>query len=220
MRHDMTRPLGRMVAWLDMHLVDHGLIRSAYNNFFDLGGGMYRLSQPSPSQLRRYRDRYGVKTVINLRGANGYGSYFFEQEACRELGIELIDFRLFAKSLPTVEQVVHLKELFEKIQYPALMHCKSGADRAGMGSMLYRHFKMGDAIEDAAQLHWKYGHFQFGDTGSLDYFFMRYLRDGQGMPFIDWVTQRYDRDALTRDFRQIRKSIIGTWFIEKLLRRE
>ena len=219
MRHDLNKPLGRLIAWLDMHLVDHGLIRTAYNNFYPLGGGMYRLSQPSPAQLRRYRDRYGIRTVINLRGENRYGSYFYEEEACRELGIELINLRLFARFMPTVEQIRSIKELFDRISYPALMHCKSGADRAGMGSMLYRHFRMGDPIAGLDQLHWKYGHFQFGDTGSLDYFFRRYLLENEGMSLMDWVEQRYDRDAMISDFGKVKKSIFGTWFIDKLLRR-
>ena len=46
-----------------MHLVDHGFIRAVYNNFHDLGGGMYRLSQPSPAQIRAYQKRFGIVYV-------------------------------------------------------------------------------------------------------------------------------------------------------------
>jgi protein tyrosine/serine phosphatase len=222
MRHDLTRPLGRLIAWLDMHLVDHGLIRTVYNNFYPLGGGMYRLSQPSPAQLRRYRDRLGIRTVINLRGDNAWGSYAYEVEACQRLGITLVDHRLYSRRVPTVQEVLDTRDLFDRIEYPALMHCKSGADRAGLGAALYRHFRMGEPIAQLRQLHWTYGHFQFGNTGSLDYFFRRYLQDSaaDGIAFVDWVATRYDPQAMTRDFQLVKKSIFGTWFIDKLLRRE
>ena len=159
-----------------MHLVDHGVVRAVYNNFHDLGGGMYRLSQPSPAQLRAYKDQLGIKTVVNLRGDHGYGSYAMEVEACRELGITLVDHRMYSRQPPTVQTLEATKALFESIVYPALMHCKSGADRAGIGAVLYRHFRLGVPISEARQeLNWRYGHFNFGKTAVLDYFLQRYL---------------------------------------------
>ena len=79
---DISKPWGRFLAWLDMHLVDHGFVRAIYNNLYDLGGGMFRSSQPSPAQIRKYHRKYGLKTIINLRGEHDYGSYFFEREVC------------------------------------------------------------------------------------------------------------------------------------------
>jgi protein tyrosine/serine phosphatase len=222
MNHNLNTALGRALAWLDMHLVDHGLVRTVYNNFYHLGGGMYRLSQPSPAQLRRYQRLLGIQTVINLRGDNNFGSYALEVEACRELGLTLIDHRLYSRRLPTVEDVLSTRDLFNQITYPALMHCKSGADRAGLGATLYCHFRLGQPIEQIRQLRWTYGHFRFGNTGSLDYFFQRYQEDNARSPiaFIDWVQTRYDREAMTADFDRQRRSRLGTWFVDKFLRRE
>jgi protein tyrosine/serine phosphatase len=222
MQHNLNTRLGRLLAYLDMHLVDHGMIRALYNNFYGLGGGMYRLSQPSPAQLAKYQSQLGIRTVINLRGDNSFGSYVLEAEACERLGIRLIDHRLYSRRLPSVEDVVGTQALFDSIEYPALMHCKSGADRAGLGATLYRHFRMGEPIAQIRQLHWKFGHFQFGNTGSLAYFFRRYLEDDARSPiaFIDWVRTRYDAEAMTADFEKQKKSIFGTWFIDKLLKRE
>ena len=70
-----------------------------------------------------------------------------------------------------------LKRLIEDFETPALAHCKSGADRAGMFAVLYCHFRLGQPIEEAkAQLHWTYGHFRSAKTGILDHFFESYLR--------------------------------------------
>lgn len=223
MPHDVTNPLGRLRAVLDMQLLDHGAFRSLYNNFYPLGGGMYRLSQPSPGQLRRYHRRYGIRTVINLRGKNAWGSYALEVDTCRALGIELVDFRISSRRLPSVEEVLGLRDVFARIEYPALMHCKSGADRAGLASALYRHFRMGDPIATSVrQLHWIYGHFRFGDTGKLDHFFDGYLGDGatQGISFVDWLTTRYDRDALDADYARQKHLALGRWFVDRVLRRE
>jgi protein tyrosine/serine phosphatase len=224
MPQNLSTRLGRLRAWLSMHLVDHGFVRAIYNNFHDLGGGMYRVSQPSPAQIRAYRDQLGIKTIINLRGEHGYGSYAMEAEACRELGITLIDHRMYSRQPPTVQTIDATKALFESIEYPALMHCKSGADRAGIGSALYRHFRMGVPIDEARrELNWRYGHFNFGQTAVLDYFFSRYLAESttEPMSFLEWVHTRYEKVALHEDFHRLRKENgLGDWFLDKVLHRE
>ena len=146
MAYDLTKPYGRFMAYMNMQLEDHGIVRSIYNNFYALPGGMYRCSQPSPAQIRKYHRLYGIKTIINLRGENPHGSYDLEVDTCRELGIELINFNLYSRDMPSVEEVLGARDLFERIAYPALMHCKSGADRAGLGATFYRHFRLGEQI--------------------------------------------------------------------------
>ena len=93
---------------------DHGFVRAVYNNFHDLGGGMYRLSQPSPAQIRAYHQRLGIRTIVNLRGDHGYGSYAMEVETCRALGIRLVDHRLYSRQPPTVEVIDETRELFDR----------------------------------------------------------------------------------------------------------
>ena len=53
-----------------------------------------------------------------------------------------------------------------------LMHCKSGADRAGLMSVLYRFLHEGVPLKEAKkELSLKYGHIRQAHTGILDYFF-------------------------------------------------
>jgi protein tyrosine/serine phosphatase len=147
-----------------------------------------------------------------------------EVEACRELGITLVDHRLYSRQPPSVAAIDATRTLFDTIEYPALLHCKSGADRAGLGAVLYRHFRLGEPIEQARrELHWRYGHFNFGQTAVLDYFFQRYIDESarEPMRFIDWVHERYQKDALHHDFhRQRRENGLGDWFLDKVLHRE
>ena len=112
------------------------------------------------------------------------------------------------------------RELFERIEYPMLMHCKSGADRAGLMSVLYRHLREGVPIEIAKkELSWRFGHFRQADTGILDYFFERYLQDTaeRPMPFFEWVEHVYDPIELKRSFQA------STWanrLVNGVLRRD
>ncbi|WP_051071727.1 tyrosine-protein phosphatase [Azoarcus sp. KH32C] len=197
-------PQARLRAWLNMHIVDHGFFRAAYNNFHDLGGGMYRCSQPSPAQIRRYHKRYGIRSIVNLRGSSEYGSYELERDVCRELGITLHDIRLHSRIPPSAERVRELRDLFEMMEYPALMHCKSGADRAGLGAALYRIFHLKHAVADTLEeLSWRYGHFKQARTGVLDFFLMSYLAYNALKPieFMDWVQTVYDDRKLKSQFR-------------------
>jgi protein tyrosine/serine phosphatase len=85
-----------------------------------------------------------------------------------------------------------------------LMHCKSGADRAGLMSVLYRFLHEGVPLKEATrELSFKYGHIRQADTGILDYFFESYLADSAAAPmsFFDWVDTVYDPDELKRTFR-------------------
>ena len=220
MTMDISTTNGRVRAWFDMHLVDHGCIRAIYNNFYPLGDGMYRCSQPSPAQLAKYQKKYGIRNVINLRGPHGYGSYALEKEACAALGIALHDIKLYSRTPPEIEEVHAMDELFKQIEYPALLHCKSGADRAGIGAALYRILHLGHKVEDAmSELGWKYGHFKRARTGVLDFFLATYVARNQRSPigFLEWVDTEYSRLETQTRFRE---EGWASLIVDKVLHRE
>ena len=199
----IATPAQRARAWLNMHLVDHGFVRAIYNNFYDIGGGVYRCSQPSPRQIRHYQETLGIRSIINLRGPNPYGSYPLEQAACQDLGIDMIDSVLYSRQAPKVDEVLRLKQAFDTMAYPALLHCKSGADRAGIASALYRILRLNHSAADASEeLHWKYGHFKQAKTGILDFFLATYIARNAQSPitFLDWLTSEYDWDLVQHSF--------------------
>ncbi|MEL6259303.1 MAG: protein tyrosine phosphatase, partial [Pseudomonadota bacterium] len=101
------------------------------------------------------------------------------------------------------ETILGANKLFESIEYPALMHCKSGADRAGLMSVFYKIFREGRPVDQATrQLSLKYLHVRQGKTGILDAFFDAYLADTarRPEPFLDWVARGYDPAKLKADF--------------------
>ncbi len=197
------RLLGPIGSYLDMLLIDHGIFRLAYLNRHRLGDRAWRSAQPAPHDIRAMAG-LGVRTIVNLRGERLCGSYWLEQAACKKHGIELVDFMLRSRAAPKREQIRGAVELFDRVAYPVLMHCKSGSDRVGLMSVLYRHLKEGVPLEEARrQLSVRYGHFRQTHTGVLDYVFERYIADNKRtpMPFLEWVDKVYDPDEVQRAFR-------------------
>ncbi len=217
---DLTTPAGRRRAILDHLWKDHAYLRLGFSNAHWISEELVRTNQPWPFQLRAWADR-GVRTVINLRGGMATSFRALEVDACRRYGLELVDFVIASRDVPSAEKVLAARDLFQSVRYPALMHCKSGADRAGIMAVFYRHFRHGETIRQAlAQLSPRYLHVRAGLTGVLDYIFERYLAEGEaaGVSFVDWVqSPAYDPVRLKADFKA---QWWGTLLSERLLRRE
>jgi protein tyrosine/serine phosphatase len=219
-RFDLSHPKGRLVAMLDYLWNDHAYLRLGFRNAHWFNDELVRTNQPWPFQLRQWK-KAGIRTIINLRGGFDGSFYLMERQACERIGLKLVNFTVTSREAPTREQVLGARELFETVEYPALMHCKSGADRAGVMSVLYAHFRLGQPISKAIeQLSPKYLHMKAGKTGVLDYVFERYLNDiePQGISYVDWVaSDDYDPVRIKADFHA---QWWGSLFTEGLLRRE
>jgi protein tyrosine phosphatase (PTP) superfamily phosphohydrolase (DUF442 family) len=213
------RGFGPTVNYLDMLLVDHGVFRLIYLNKHRLADDAWRSAQPAPHNIARLA-RQGIRTIINLRGPRYCGGYWLEQRACQRHGITLVDYQVRSRAAPTREEIWGAADLFERIEYPILMHCKSGADRAGLMSVLYLMLRKNMAVEQAMQqLSVRFGHFRQADTGILDAFFERYrlYNAGQPIEFIDWLENVYDENELKRSFEAL--SWANT-LVNTILRRE
>ncbi len=197
------RRLHRTLDHFDLVFVDHGIFRGFYSNGHEIAPGVWRSSQPGPRQIARYA-RKGVRTVINLRGPRDCGSYRLEVEACRRHGLTLIDFPLKSRAVPTREAIREAEALLRNVEYPILIHCKSGADRVGLMSVLVLMLREGKPLKKAMkQLSLRFGHIRQSDTGIIDHFFEHYRAHNrkQPTPFLEWLETAYDPLAVKRDFR-------------------
>ena len=212
---------GRIKAHLEAWFIDHEILRSIYRNFHALSGQAYRSNHPSPLFIKKLHQKYGIKTIISLRRADDSGQYKLEKEACEKYGITLINHPMSSRSLPDVDRVLQAKAILEQAEYPILIHCKSGADRAGLMSVFYKLFIEKKPIEEALkQLDMKYGHFRWAETGKLDYFFDDFLAYSKQHPeteFLDWLQNHYDKPALNKTFHS---SGWANIVVNKILRRE
>jgi len=204
---------------IDMLLFDHGLLRKLWRNQHEVAPGVWRSSQPDPAAIRRLAGQ-GVRAIVNLRGATEWGSYFLEREACAAAGIELVDFKLNSRRLPSRAELLALDALFERLPQPFLMHCKSGADRAGFAAALYLLLRQDMPVEEAKrQLSWRYLHLRGAATGVLHFLLERYAADSAAEPmrFRDWVERRYDPEALEAAYQA---DPAASFLVDKVLRRE
>lgn len=217
---DLSTPKGRRQATLDYMWNDHAWLRLGFDNAHWVSPELVRTNQPWPFQLARWKSR-GIRTVVNLRGGLGASFHALEVDACERLGLTLINFTVTSRDVPVRADILEARELFASLAYPALIHCKSGADRVGIMSVLYRHFRLGEPIALAKrELALRYLHMSAGKTGVLDYVFDRYLQEAapRGRSFVEWVeSPAYDPVQIKADFRA---SWWGNLLTENLLRRE
>ena len=123
-----------------------------------------------------------------------------------------------SRDTPKVETILAAKELFKEVEYPIIMHCKSGADRAGLMSALYLILNKNKSVDEAKnQLSIKYLHLKYAKTGILDAFFENYLESNNNKPFLQWVEQDYEPKKLKASFKVKKISEIISSYI---LRRE
>ena len=217
---DLTTASGRLKAYWSYFWGDHAFLRIGFANAHWIGPDMVRTNQPSPGQLA-YWKRRGIKTVINLRGPRPEAFYSLERHACSRLGLTLIDAPLDSRDAPQLERVRRAKALFEQIEYPVLIHCKSGADRAGLMAVLYRHLHLGEPVSVAlSELSKRTLHSREGLTGILDYTLELYVREGEakGLSLLEWM-ERPDYDPVA-----IREAFRSRWWgrvlVDRILRRE
>ena len=214
---DLSSARGR--AWADSLLIDHAVFRVLWDNWAEvIPGRLYRSNHPTPVRLAAAKRRFRLHTLINLRGHRQCGSDALSRHTAARLGLQHVDMAFESRGAPHRDRILRFHDIYRSLDAPALMHCKSGADRAGLAAGLAILFEGGTAAQALRQLSWRFGHFNRSRTGVLDAFFIRYAADAEGrLPFLDWVREEYDEGALKRDFVA---GGLASFITDRLLRRE
>ncbi|MDD2875851.1 MAG: tyrosine-protein phosphatase [Acidiphilium sp.] len=201
-RGDIATRAGRRNAWIDALFIDHALLRLGWTNFAVVEpGALYRSNHPVPFQLAKFTRDVGVRSLINLRGECRNGSDALSRDAAARLGLDFYDMALESRGAPQRDRILRIAGLYRDMKRPALVHCKSGADRAGLAAALFVLIEGGTVKQARAQLSWRFGHIRQSNTGILDAFLDEFERHGEGRKeFLDWVTQDYDEAALRASF--------------------
>jgi protein tyrosine/serine phosphatase len=135
-------------------------------------GILYRSAQLNGEEIKSAVGKYGIKSVLNLRGAHkGEPWYDDEMAASGALSLAHFDYPISAKRFVTGQQITEILEIVRKAPKPLLVHCKSGADRAGLVAALYRYSQTGASAEQAdGELSLVYGHFPYltSQSGAMD----------------------------------------------------
>ncbi len=146
-----------------------GILQYQGNLHVVRAGVLYRSAQPSGSELKAATAEYHIKSVLNLRGAHAGQTWYDEEIAASgQLGLAHYDFPLSAKRFVTGEQIAAILDIVRHAPKPLLIHCKSGADRAGLVSALYRFAETGASPAEAdRELSLVYGHFPYLTSRSV-----------------------------------------------------
>jgi protein tyrosine/serine phosphatase len=216
---DVSTARGRIAAWHDSLLTDHGFFRLIWSNWAAVvPGRLYRCNHPTPVRLAAATRRFGLRTVINLRGRRACGSDALSRHEATRLGLQHIDAPFESRGAPHRERVLALAEIYRRMEEPALIHCKSGADRTGLAAAIFLLVNNCMGAEALAQLSCRFGHFRHARTGILDAFVLRFTREAEGRkPFLEWVRDDYGEPALRREFAA---SGVAAFVVDRVLRRE
>ncbi|MDE2200841.1 MAG: tyrosine-protein phosphatase [Rhodospirillales bacterium] len=218
-RGSLASRQGRLLAWADSLLVDHAALRLVWTNWGVVAAGrLYRSNHPTPGRLARAVRRHGVRSVINLRGATGSGSDALSRAAAARLGLRFFDVPMSSGRAPPRDALLALIAALRAAPQPALVHCKSGADRAGFAAAVFVLLEGGSTAAALRQLSWRHGHMRHARAGILDALLLRYGAEAEGrLGFADWVAREYDAEALQRGFAA---GGLASFLADRVLRRE
>ena len=201
---DIETTSGRFWARVHYHLFDHAFLRVFWTNYAEIAPGVFRSNQPTEARFKRYHAR-GLKSVVNLRGADVYAHYKYEERICLQLGISLTNRKLTARNAPQVADINEVIDILARVPKPVLFHCKSGADRAGFVSAIYLMEFEGKTVQEAQkQLNIRFFHLDFTATGVLDYMLWVFQErcNISVIGFKKWMNTEYDPAIIQSCFNQ------------------
>lgn len=115
-------------------------------NFQIVSERFYRGAQPKSGGFRRL-SALGIKTVVNLRGADRRA--LNDRKQAEAAGLRFFNVLMASHARPTAEQVRRVLSIIEAPEnYPVFIYCKRGADRTGTITAIYRISHDGWTSED------------------------------------------------------------------------
>lgn len=150
----------------------------SHNYHTVVAGELYRAAQIPADELGVYKNRDGIRSVLNLRGPSKKPWYAAEVAEAKKVGLTHIDFRMESDKQLDDAQITQLLKIMKDAPKPLLIHCESGANRTGLAAALYLVSVKNETAEDAAQqLSLKFGHvgIPLSPTYAMDETFQHYI---------------------------------------------
>ena len=108
-------------------------------NFYEVDPGkFYRSAQLSPTELDEVVKKYGIKTVISLRGAPENSYWVPKQKEVLEKNHVAFHWVGWTTDFfPDNDDLKNYLNVLKTAEYPVLVHCRTGADRTGEATAMY-----------------------------------------------------------------------------------
>ncbi len=121
-------------------------------------GVLYRSGQLSGKTFDFYIKKYGIKTVINLRGEHPEANWWQqEKEVTEKNNVSLYNISLCASKLTSKKNLKTILNIFDTAPRPMLVHCRVGVDRTGEVAALWtmdqQHKKTSIALKELSIWH-------------------------------------------------------------------
>ena len=193
---------------------EHNILNLFWFNFHKVDEGVYRSAQLTPWRLKKIIKKYGIKTIINLRGNNKNYIYKREKEICEEIGVDYYTVALLSRSPERIrkEELEKLVNILKTAKKPILFHCKAGADRTGFVAVLWHILKGRDknwAIDKELRL--KYLYLPWSKAGKIKKVFELY--DGKS-DFVEWFDKNREK------FKEFKSNKFADFITDRILRKE
>ncbi len=157
-------------------------------------GALYRSGQLSAQRLNAVITQYGIRTIINLRGAfPGESWYDDEHGVVRQRSVQVEDLSLLPGALPSPAVTRRLVQIFQQADRPILIHCRDGSERTGWAAAVYEIMCKRSSPRAAfgRQLTWRYGHVYPDRYWRVEKFLPTYLQTQNGVALADWLVAVY-----------------------------
>ncbi|HSM95360.1 MAG TPA: hypothetical protein VLT91_04900 [Rhizomicrobium sp.] len=166
-----------------------------YNFHWIVPGEAARSAQAYAGFLGPFLSAHGIRSVINLRGANETHLWWrYEKRVTAARGIAHFDAMLNSRRLPTGQMLLDLLAAFDAAPKPLLLKCSGGQDRSSFAGALYIIHRNGwSAFADAEKqfARWPYLHRPKAQQRWLKPFLTFARDDAKGRPVAQWIAESY-----------------------------
>jgi protein-tyrosine phosphatase len=135
-------------------------------------GTFYRSAQLPPAKLGECIQKFGIKTIINLRtlSPDKIPQWWLEElVVAQAYNVKLVNIPMSTEVLPTKETIETLLKIYkDQNNFPILVHCAHGIHRTGLAAFLYL-ASIGDK-NAAQQLSLKYCYAKMWGSEAFDLF--------------------------------------------------
>lgn len=146
--------------------------QQANGNIHEVAPDLYRSAQLDGDTLQALINDKNIRTIVNLRGAHPNERWYAMEHSIAEgNGIDYVPLSISSQSEPDMATMMRLATILRNAPKPILVHCRGGADRAGLASAIYQLVEGGRDVDEAArQLSVAYGHFPWlgSRSGAMD----------------------------------------------------
>jgi protein tyrosine/serine phosphatase len=175
-------------------------VNEVFDNFYAVEEGkFYRSQQLDDAIIDKYIKKFGIKTVISLRGDAETDWWKKEKAVAIHNDTLFFSLGMSAIYLTTKSDLCKLLTLYQEAPRPILVHCIGGSDRTGEASALWvLDQQKKDKSEAKQQLSIKYGHRKYKNSAKD---FLIEIWQGHDWAFNVYDHQQYPALCRPEDLR-------------------